>query len=152
MVIPEAGPLIIECRQEQAGRVKAAQHRRRVLPPGEGCARVRGQLPQDGGVEHELGNLGWLLLEDLRDEVPGDRVAADLKRPRRPHRVLDAAQRQRRHLQRRRPALASVMQQRQVSRGDLHAEVREQVAAFGQRELQVTVAQLTQLTRHPQPV
>jgi len=44
------------------------------------------------------------------------------------------------------------MQQRQVGRGDLDAEVRQQVAAFGQREKQVTVAKLAQVTGHPQPV
>ena len=58
MVVAEARPLIIECHQEQAGRVDAAQQRRRVLPPGDRCARARGQLAQDGGVEHELRNLG----------------------------------------------------------------------------------------------
>ena len=66
MVVPEAGPLIVERHQEQVGRVDAAQQRRRVLPRGDGCARVRGQLAQDGGVEHEPGHLGWLLIEDLR--------------------------------------------------------------------------------------
>ena len=53
-----------------------------------------------------------------------------------------AAQRQRGHLQRRGPALASLMQQRRVIGGDLDAEVGQEVAAFGEREMQVTVAEL----------
>ena len=78
--------------------------------------------------------------------------AADIERPRGPRRVPGAAQRQRRHLQRRRPPLAALMQQRQITGGDLDAEVRQQVAAVGQRETQVTVAKFAQLPRHPQPV
>jgi hypothetical protein len=93
MVVAEGRPLIIECHQEQAGRVNAAQQRRRVLPPGDCGARLRGQLTEDGGVEHKPGDLGWLLLENLADEVLGDGVAADIQRPRCPRRVGAAAQR-----------------------------------------------------------
>jgi hypothetical protein len=46
MVVPEAGPLIIQRHQEQVGRVNAAQRHRHVLPGGDGRARVRGQLPR----------------------------------------------------------------------------------------------------------
>ena len=67
-------------------------------------------------------------------------------------RVPGTAQRQRRHLQRRGPPLASLIQQRQVSRGDLYAEVCQQVAALGQGKMQVTVAEFAQLIRHPQSV
>ena len=35
---------------------------------------------------HSSGNLGRLLIENLTDEVLSDRVAADIKRPRRPKR------------------------------------------------------------------
>ena len=125
LVIAEAGPLIVQRDQEQIGRVDAAQERRRVRPPGHDRACVRGQLAQDGGVEHEPGNLRGLLIKDLGHEVLGDRVAADPQRPRRLRRVPGAAQRQRRHLQRRGPPLAALVQQLQVSRGDLHAEVRQ---------------------------
>jgi hypothetical protein len=93
MVIPEAGPLIIERHQEQAGRVDAAQQRRRVLSPGDRHARLRGQLAQDRGIEHEPCNLRRLLIEDLRDEILGDRVATDIKCPYGPRRVRGAAQR-----------------------------------------------------------
>ena len=130
-----------------------AQQRRRVLPSGDRGARVRGQHPdQDGGVEHELGHLRRLLLEDLGDEVVGDRMAADLQHPRQPRRIRGAAQGQRRHLQGRGPPLASLMEQGQVSIGDLDTEVRQQVTALGEGEIQVTVADLAQLARHPQPV
>ena len=44
------------------------------------------------------------------------------------------------------------MKQLQVSHVDLDAEVRQQVTALGQRKMQVTVAELAQLIRHPQPV
>jgi hypothetical protein len=44
------------------------------------------------------------------------------------------------------------MKQRQVSSGDFHTEVRQQIAALRQREVQVIVAELAQLTRYPQPV
>ena len=40
----------------------------------------------------------------------------------------------------------------QVPGADLHAEVGQQVTAFGQREVQVTVAQLAQFPGQPQPV
>ena len=63
-----------------------------------------------------------------------------------------SAQGQRRHLHGRGPPLASLMQQRQVSIGDLDAEARQQVAALGQGEIQVTVADLAQFPGHPQPV
>jgi hypothetical protein len=57
-VVPEAGPLIIEGHQEQVSGIDSAQQRRRVLPSGDRGARVCGQHPhQDGGVEHELGQL-----------------------------------------------------------------------------------------------
>jgi hypothetical protein len=46
MVVPEAGPLIIQGDQEQVGRVDAAQQRRGVLPGGDGRARACGQLLQ----------------------------------------------------------------------------------------------------------
>ena len=44
------------------------------------------------------------------------------------------------------------MKQRKLGRTDLDAEVGQQAAALGQGEMQVTVAELAQLTRHPQPV
>ncbi len=44
------------------------------------------------------------------------------------------------------------MKQRQVSRTDPDAEVRQQVTALGQGEMQVMVAELAQLIRHAQPV
>ena len=110
MVVPEARPLVIERHQEQVGRVDAAQQRRRVLPAGDRRARARGQLAKDRRVQHELDHLRRLLLEDLGDEVLGDRVAADVQRPRHPRRVPGAAQRQRRHLQRRGPPLAALVQ------------------------------------------
>ena len=95
---------------------------------------------------------GGCLLEDLTDEVLGDRVAAHIQRPRHLRRVRGAAQPQRGHLQGRGPPLAALVQQRQVTGGDLHAEVRQQRAALGQREIQVPVAQLAQLIRQAQPV
>jgi len=61
------------------GRIDAAQQRRRVPPRRDGHTRVRGQLAQDGGVQHELGHFGWLLLEDLGDEELGDLMAADIQ-------------------------------------------------------------------------
>ena len=88
MVVAEAGPLLVQGHQEQAGRIEAMQHCRRVLPAGDRRARVRGQLAEDAGVEHEPGHLGWLLLQDLIAEVLGDRVAADAQRPRCPPRIL----------------------------------------------------------------
>ena len=152
MVVAEPGPLIIENHQEQMGRMDAAQQRRRVPPRRDGRTRVRGHLAQDGGVQHELGNLEWLLLEDLRDEELGDLMAADIQRSRDSAGVLGATKRQRRHLQRRCPPLASLMKQFQVSSGNLDAEVCQQVTALGQREVQVTVAKLAQLTCYPQLV
>ena len=152
MVVAEAGPLIIERHQEKVGRVNAVQQRRRVLPFGDGRARACSQLPQDRRVEHEPGNLGRLLIKDLSDEVLGDRVAADVQRPRKAHRVGGFAQRQRRHLQRRGPPLAPLMQVRQLISTHLNAEVRQQVTALSQGESQVAIADLAQLTRHPQPV
>ena len=117
-VVPEAGPLVVERHQEQVSGVDSAQQRRRVLPSGDRGACVRGHRPrQDGGVEHELGQLRRLLLEDLGDEVVGDGLAADLQRPRQPRRIRGSAQGQRRHLQDRGPTLASLMEQRQVSIG-----------------------------------
>jgi hypothetical protein len=130
-VIPEAGPLIIECHQEKVGCVDAPQQRRRVLPAGDGCTCFRGQLPEDRRVEHELDNLRWLLVKDLGDEVLGDVVAADPQRPRHPRRVPGAAQRQRCHLQGRGPPPASLMKERKVIRADLDAKVRQQVTALG---------------------
>ena len=44
------------------------------------------------------------------------------------------------------------MQQRQLTVADLHAETRQQVAAFSQGEIQVVVAKLAQFPGHPQPV
>ena len=152
MVVAEAGPLIIQRHQEQVGQVDAAQPRRGVLPAADGRTGVRGQLAQEGRVQHEPGHLGWLLLQHLGDEVLGDGVAADLKGSRRPGRVAGAAQGQRGHLQRRGPSLAAFMQPFKVGRADLDAEVREQVAAFGQREMQVTVPKLAQLAGQPKPV
>ena len=91
MVVPETGPLVIERHQEQVALVNSAQQRRRVLPRSDGRARAHGQLPQHGGVEHEPGHFRRLLIKNLRDEVLGDRVAADIKRPRGPHRVSGGA-------------------------------------------------------------
>jgi hypothetical protein len=55
-VVPEAGPLIVECHQEQVSGIDAAQQRRRVMPSGDRGARVRGQHPhKDRGIEHKLG-------------------------------------------------------------------------------------------------
>ena len=107
---------------------------------------------EDGCVQHEPGHLGRLLVEDLGDEVLGDRLAADLERPFQPLRIRGAAQGQRGHLQHRGPALAALMQQGQVGVGELDTEVRQQVTALGEGEIQVTVANLAQLARHPQPV
>ena len=152
MVVPEARPLVIERRQEQVGRVNAVQQHLCVLPRGDGCARVRGQLPQDRRIEHEPDDLGRLLVKDFGDEVLDDRVAADLQCPRGPHRVGGAAQRKRRHLQRRGPSLAALMKQRKLGSTDLDAEVGQQAAALGQGEMQVMVAKLAQLTGNPQPV
>ena len=87
MVVAEDRPVLIERHQEQAGPVDAAQQRGRVLAPGDGGARVGGQLAQDGGVQHEPGHLGGLLIEDLGGEVLGDLVAADLQRPPGPRRI-----------------------------------------------------------------
>ena len=152
-VVPEGGPLIVKGHQEQMRGINGAQQRRRVLPSGDRSARVRGQHPyQDGGVEHELGHLGRLLVEDLGDEVRRDRMAADIQHPGQPRRIRGAPQGQRRHLQDRGPPLASLMEQGEVSIGDPDIEVRQQVTALGQGEIQVTVAQLAQLTSHPQPV
>ena len=69
-----------------------------------------------------------------------------------PRRIRASAQGQRRHLQDRGPPLASLMEQGQVSIGDLDTEVRQQVTALGEGEIQVTIADLAQLARHPQPV
>ena len=119
-VVPEAGPVLIEGHQEQVSGIDAAQQRRRVLPSGDRGARVRGQFPgQDGGVEHELGQLGRLLVEHLGDEVVGEVLAADLQHPRQPRRVGGPAQGQRRHLQDRGPPLAPLVEQRQVGVGYL---------------------------------
>ena len=152
MVVPEAGRLVIKRDQEQVGRVNSVQQRRRVLPRGDGCTRVRGQLLQDGDVEHELRDLRWLLIENFRDEVFGERTAADLQRPGGPRRVVGAAQGQRRHLQRRGPPLSALMKQRKLVGTDLDAEVGQQIAALGQGKIQVSVAELAQLARYPQPV
>ena len=45
-----------------------------------------------------------------------------------------------------------LVKQYQVSSGNVDAEVRQQVMAFSQGEIQVTVAKLAQFTRHAQPV
>ena len=134
-MVPEAGPVVIEGHQEQVSGIDAAQQRRRVLPSGDRRARVRGQHPrQDGGVEHELGQLRRLLLEHLGDEVVGGVLAADLQHPRQPRRVRGPAQGQRRHLHDRGPPLASLMEQRQVGIGYPDAEVRQQVTALGEEK------------------
>ena len=78
--------------------------------------------------------------------------AADLERPLQPRRIRGSAQGQRRHLQHRRPPLAALMEQGQVGSGELDTEVRQQVTALGEGEIQVTIANLAQLTRHPEPV
>ena len=65
---------------------------------------------------------------------------------------LARPERQRGHLQRRDPPLTSSVQERELTRGDPHTEVLEQGAALGQREIQVAVTKLAQLTRQPQPV
>ena len=44
------------------------------------------------------------------------------------------------------------MKHREVGIGYLDAEVRQQLAAVGQGEIQVTIANFAQLTGHPQPV
>jgi hypothetical protein len=131
-LVAEGGPLLIECHQKQAGCVDVAQQHRCVLPPGDRRARFRGQLLQDGHVEHEPGHLGRLPVEDLRDEVLGDRMAVGIYGPRDPCRIPSTAQRQRRHLQRRRPPLGALMQQGKLGRADADAEVRQQVPALGQ--------------------
>ena len=152
LVVPEAGPLLVEGHQEQVRGADRAQQRRRVLPSGDRGARLHGQHPEDGGVEHELGHLGRLLVEDFGDEVLGDRLPADLEHPLQPRRIRGSAQGQRRHLQHRRPPLAALMEQGQVGSGELDTEVRQQVTALGEGEIQVTIANLAQLTRHPEPV
>ena len=93
-----------------------------------------------------------MLLENLGNEVVGDGLAADLQHPRQPRRIRGSAQRQRRHLQDRRPALALLMQQRQVGIGYLDAKVRQQIMALGEGKIQVAVPDLAQLARHPKPV
>jgi hypothetical protein len=45
-----------------------------------------------------------------------------------------------------RSSLATLVQQGELSGTDLHAEVRQQGAALGQREIPVAVAKLAQLT------
>ena len=152
MVVAEDRPVLVEGHQEQAVPVDAPQQRGRVLAPGDRGARVRGQLAQDGRVQHEPGYLGGLLIEDLGGEVLGDLVAAELQRPPGPRRICAAAQRQRGHLQRCGPALASLVQQRRVVGRDLDTEVGQEVPAFRQREMQVTVAEFAQFPGHPQPV
>jgi hypothetical protein len=86
------------------------------------------------------------------DEVVGDGLAADLQHPGQPRRIGGSAQGQRRHLQDGGPSLASLVEQRQVGIGHLDAEVRQQVTALGQGKIQVSVPDLVQLARHPQPV
>jgi hypothetical protein len=44
------------------------------------------------------------------------------------------------------------MEQGEVSIGDPDIEVRQQVTALVEGKIQVTVADLAQLARHPQPV
>ena len=73
------------------------------------------------------------------DDISGDHQP---ERPCYPRRVDGAAQRQRRHLQGCGPPLASLMQLRQIARTDLDPEVRQQLMALGQREVQVTVTKL----------
>jgi hypothetical protein len=69
-----------------------------------------------------------------------------------PGRIGGVAQREGGHLQRRRPAFAPLVQQRHVIGGDIDAEISQEVAAVSQREVQVAVPKLTELTRHPEPV
>jgi hypothetical protein len=71
--------------------------------------------PRDGGIKHELGQLRRLLLENLGDEVVGDVLAPDFQRPRPPRWIRGSSQGRRRHLQSRRPPLASPMEPRQGS-------------------------------------
>ena len=68
-------------------------------------------------------------------------VTADIERPGPPSLVLGAAQRQRRHLQGRRPPLGSPMKQGQVSSVDTAPVPRQQGVALG-RVAQVMVAKL----------
>ena len=71
--------------------INAAQQRRRVLPSGDRSAHVRGQHPyHNGGVEHELGHLRRLLVEDLGDEVRREGMAADIQHPGQPRRIRGA--------------------------------------------------------------
>jgi hypothetical protein len=78
---PVIGPVIIEGHQEQVGFVDAAQQPCRVVPPGDGGAGASCELVGNRGIEHELGDLGGLLLKDLGDEVVRNRVAADILHP-----------------------------------------------------------------------
>ena len=66
-----------------------------------------------------------------RTEVSGGRLATGIKCPRHPRRIPAATKRQRRHRQRRGPALAALVQQRQLLSGALHTKPRQQVTAFG---------------------
>ena len=149
MVIPVTRPIVIEGHDEQIGRLDAAQQRRRVLPAGHRGAGISGQLVQDRGLQHEGRHLRWLLFQDFTDEVLGDRMAADIQRTRDLGRVLGPAERQRGHLQRRDPSLTSPVQEGELTGGDPDTEVLEQRAALGQRQIQVAVTKLAQLTGQP---
>src|SRR6185437_12372515 len=73
-------------------------------------------------------------------------MAADVERTGNLGRVFGGPERQRGHLQRRDPPFTSSVQQRELTGGDPDTEILEQGAALGQREVQVAVTELAELT------
>jgi hypothetical protein len=151
-VVAEPGPRRVHRDHERVRLLQVLQHSSPAAAPGQQVGQLAVDPFQHAGPQQQPPDVLALPVQDLGQQVFGDRALAAGELLGEPLRIRVPGQRQRRQPQPRRPPLGPVHQQRQYRPGHLHPGRGEQRPRLGRAEPQIVRADLGQLSLQPQPV
>ena len=148
VVVAEPRPPDIQRGHERAGVLELLQHSLGSRAAGQEVGQRAADALQHGRTQQEIADLGRLALEHLGQQVPRDRALAAGELAHEPLGIGMLGERDRRQPQTRRPALGTVVQQRQIRIRERDPGPLQQLARLFAREAKSRGPDLGQGTRH----
>ena len=152
LVVAEPGPARVQRDDERACLLELLQDPLAARAPGQQVGQLAVDPFQHGGPQQQPPGLFALPLQDLSQQVLGDRALAAAELGRETFRIGVPGQRQRRQPQPGRPALGPVIQQSQRGVGQRHSGRVQQRPSIRPAEPQIGRADLGELPGQAQPV
>ncbi len=152
LVVAEGRALRVDRRHECAGLLELVEDARAAGVAGQPVGQRPGDLLQDRSAQQQSSHFRRLAVEDLREQVLGNRALTAREVRGKAFGIGVAGERQRCQPEARCPTLSPRHELLECPAGDLHACGLEELTRLLGREAQVGRAQLPELTFQAQPV